>query len=159
MVNLSDKQLLELAQYAFVRMDGAWFLALAREMGVETAFRMDVEAWKQFSYVFGKRIRKEFIPEPVWPDSFLECMEILTRILKIEGREVEIDKGTITVRVTDCEVQKAIAKAGVADCGIATIATYKGVAMGLFGKEIEISVEHTKNLNQGDPFCEVVIAR
>ncbi len=158
-MNLSDKQLLELAQYAFVRMDGAWFLALARELGVETAFRMDVEAWKQFSYVFGKRVRKAFIPEPVWPESFLECMDILTRILKIEGREVVIDRGSITVRVTDCEIQRAIAKAGVADCGIATMATYKGVARGLFGKDMEISVEHTRNLNQGDPFCEVVITR
>lgn len=158
-MKLSNEQLLELAQYAFVRMDGAWFLALARELGVETAFKMDVEAWKQFSYVFGKRIRKEFIPEPVWPESFLETMEILFRILKIEGRKVEIDKGTITVRVTECEVQKAIAKAGVADCGIATIASYKGVARGLFGKEVEISVEHTKNLNQGDPCCEVVITK
>ena len=158
-MKLSNEQLLELAQYAFVRMDGAWFLALARELGVETAFKMDVEAWKQFSYVFGKRIRKEFIPEPVWPESFLETMEILFRILKIEGRKVEIDKGTITVRVTECEVQKAIAKAGVADCGIATIATYKSVAWGLFGKEVEISVEHTKNLNQGDPCCEVVITK
>ncbi|MFC1580367.1 DUF6125 family protein [Thermodesulfobacteriota bacterium] len=159
MVDLSNEQLLELAQFAFVRMDGAWFLALARELGVETAFKMDVEAWKQFSYVFGKRIRKEFIPDPVWPESFMEAMEILTRILKIEGREVEIDQDNITIRVTDCEVQKAIAKAGVADCGIATIATYKGVARGLFGKDMEISVEHTKNLNQGDPFCEVVITR
>lgn len=51
MVNLSNEQLLELAQFAFVRMDGAWFLALARELGVETAFKMDVEAWTQFSYV------------------------------------------------------------------------------------------------------------
>ena len=158
-MKLSDAQLLELAQYAFVRMDGAWFLALARELGAETAFKMDVEAWKQFSYVFAKRIRTELIPEPVWPESFLETMEILTRILKIEGREVEIHEGRITVRVTECEVQKAIAKAGVADCGIATIASYKGVARGLFGKEVEISVEHTKNLNQGDPCCEVVITK
>ena len=159
MVNLSNEQLLELAQYALVRMDGAWFLALARELGVETAFKMDVEAWTQFSYVFGKKIRKDFIPEPIWPASFLDAMKILTRILKIEGREVEIQKGRITVRVTDCEIQKAIAKAGVADCGIATIATYKGIAKGLFGKEVDISVEHTRNLNQGDPYCEVVITK
>ena len=158
-MKLSNAQLLELAQFAFVRMDGAWFLALARELGVDTAFKMDVEAWTQFSYVFGKKIRKEFIPEPIWPESFMEAMKILTRILKIEGREVKIARDTITVRVTDCEIQKAIAKAGVADCGIATIATYKGVARGLFGKDMEISVEHTRNLNQGDPYCEVVITR
>ena len=63
------------------------------------------------------------------------------------------------MRVTDCEVQKAIAKAGVADCGIATMATYRGVARGLFGKDMQISVEQTRNLNRGDPLCEVVITR
>ncbi|MBW1643510.1 MAG: hypothetical protein JRJ76_11785, partial [Deltaproteobacteria bacterium] len=59
----------------------------------------------------------------------------------------------------DCEIQKAIAKAGIADCGIVTIQTYQGIAAGLFGKEFNISVEHTRNLNHGDKCCEVVIAR
>jgi hypothetical protein len=57
-MKLSDKQLLEIMQYAFVRMDGAWFLALARKFGKETAWEMDVEAWKQFSYIFGKKIER-----------------------------------------------------------------------------------------------------
>jgi hypothetical protein len=76
---LSEREMLELAQFAFARMDGAWFLALARELGTEAAWKMDVEAWKQFSYVFGK--------------------------------------------------------------------------------DMKISVEHTKNLNRGDELCEVVISK
>ena len=36
-MNLSTEQLLEIAQYSFVRMDGAWFLALAGKLGKETA--------------------------------------------------------------------------------------------------------------------------
>lgn len=156
---LSEREMLELAQFAFARIDGAWFLALARELGTEVAWRIDVEAWRQFSHVFGKRIRKDFIPEPVWPESFLEAMAILSKILKIEDRTVIVESGVITVRVTDCEMQKAIAKAGVADCGIATIVTYQGIAQGLFGKDMKISVEHTKNLNRGDELCEVVISK
>ena len=65
----------------------------------------------------------------------------------------------MTFRVNDCEMQKTIAKAGVADCGIATMQTYEGVARGLFGKDTEITVEHTKNLNHGAEYCEVVVTK
>jgi Family of unknown function (DUF6125)/L-2-amino-thiazoline-4-carboxylic acid hydrolase len=158
-MNLSAEKLLEIAQYSFVRLDGAWFLALARRFGKEIAWEMDIEAWKQFSYVFGKRIRKEIIRDPAWPGSFLQALEILSKILKIEGRKVIIESDRITVQVTDCENQTAIAKAGIADCGIATVQSYQGLAKGLFGKEMEIFVRHTKNLNQGDDCCEVVVSR
>lgn len=157
-MNLSTEQLLEIAQYSFVRMDGAWFMALARKLGKEVAWEMDVEAWKQFSYVLGKKIRKEIIPHPVWPESFLDALEILSKVLKIEGRKVYVESDAITVQVTDCENQKAIAKAGIADCGIVTVHTYEGLMRGLFGKEMDVLVQHTKNLNQGDDCCEVVIS-
>jgi predicted hydrocarbon binding protein len=158
-MKLSAEQLLEIAQYSFVRLDGAWFLALAGKFGKETAWEMDIEAWKQFSYVFGKKIRKDFIPHPVWPDSFLEALGILSTIMKMEGRTVSVESDTITVRITDCETQRAIAKAGIADCGIATVQSYQGLIRGLFGKEMDALVHHTKNLNQGDDCCEVVISR
>jgi hypothetical protein len=113
-MNLSTEQLLEIVQYSLVRIDGAWFMALARKLGKETAWEMDVEAWKQFSYVLGKKIRKDMIPNPVWPKSFLEALEILSKIMKIKG---------------------------------------------LFGKEMDVFVQHTKNLNQGDDCCEVVVSK
>ena len=158
-MNLSTEQLLEIAQYSLVRIDGAWFLALAGKLGKETAWEMDVEAWKQFSYVFGKKIRKDIIPNPVWPESFLDALAILSKIMKIEGRKVFVESDTITVQLTDCENQKAIAKAGIADCGIATVYTYQGLMKGLFGKEMDVFIQHTKNLNRGDDCCEVVISR
>lgn len=158
-MDLTDKQMMEIAQHSFGRMDGAWFLALARKFGIETAWEMDVEAWKQFSYVFGKNIRKNYIQNPVWPDSFFDTMEIFGKVLKIEGREVSINGDEIVVRVTDCEIQKSIAKAGIADCGIVTIQTYQGIINGLFNNEISIKVEHTKNMNQGAEYCEVIITK
>lgn len=158
-MNLSSEQLLQVAQYSLVRLDGAWFLALAKKLGKELAWEMDIEVWKQFSYLFGKKVRRDIIPNPVWPESFLQALEILSKILKIEGRKVIIESDTITVQVTDCENQRAIAKAGIADCGIATIHSYQGLAKGLFGKEIELIVRHTKNLNQGEDCCEVVVSR
>lgn len=158
-MKLTDQDIISLLQYSFVRLDGAWFLSLAESHGVGTAWDTDVEVWKRFSYLFGKKIRQEHIPEPVWPESFIEIMEIFAKVLKIEGREVTVKSDCLVVQVTDCETQKAIAKANVADCGIATIQTYQGLVRGLFAKEIEIDVEHTKNLNRGDPYCEVIIRR
>jgi len=140
-------------------LDGAWFLALARKLGKEVAWEMDVEAWKQFPYVFGKKIRQNVIPHPVWPESFLAAMEILSKILKIEDHEVLVESDIITIRVTGCETQKAIAKAGIAHCGIVTVQTYQGIMRGLYGKETDAFVQHTKNLNLGDDCCEVVISR
>ena len=158
-MNLSAEKLLLIAQYSLVRLDGAWFLALAKKLGKEIAWEMDIEVWKQFSYLFGKKIRKDIIPDPIWPESFLEALEILSKILKIEGRKVIIESDVITIQVTDCENQRAIAKAGIADCGIATVQSYQGLAKGLFGKEMEVLVRHTKNLNQGDDCCEVVVSK
>ena len=158
-MNISQEQMMEIAQHAFTRMDGAWFLALAKKFGIKTAWEMDVEAWKQFSYVFGKNLRKNYIKDPVWPESFLAALDIFSTVLKIAGREVSMSGDQITVRITDCETQKAIAKAGVADCGIVTVQSYEGIISGLFDKDIDVHVAHTKNLNHGDDCCEVIITR
>ncbi|MCU0845054.1 MAG: DUF6125 family protein [Spirochaetes bacterium] len=154
---LSAEELLKIAQYAFVRMDGAWFLSLAKKHGIQEAWEMDVEAWSQFSYVFGKYLRKNVITEPAWPEGFLGALDILSEVLGIAGRSVELRDGEIIVRVTECQTQKAIAKAGVADCGIVTVQTYQGLARGLFGGDAVVEVRHTKNLNRGDGVCEVVV--
>jgi hypothetical protein len=86
-------------------------------------------------------------------------MEILSAILKIEGREVIEDGDQIIVKVTDCETQRMIARAGIADCGIVTVETYEGMVRGLFDNNIKVRIDHVKNLNHGDDCCEVVITR
>jgi hypothetical protein len=75
---------------------------------------------EQFSYAFGKKIKKDIIPRPVWPESFLDALESLSKILKMEGHKLLVESDAVTVRVTDWEIRKAIAKAGIADCGIVT---------------------------------------
>jgi hypothetical protein len=157
MKNLTNDTILNLARLSVGRLDGAWFMAVAKKYGIEAAWEMDVEAWKQFSYVMGKNLRKNIITEPIWPESFLDALEIGMNLLGMRGRSVSMEGNVIIVRVTDCDIQKAVAKAGIVDCGIATVETYKGMAHGLFGKETDIVVRHTKNLNHGDDCCEVMI--
>jgi hypothetical protein len=37
-MNLSTGQLLEIAQYSLIRLDGAWFMALTGKLGEKTAW-------------------------------------------------------------------------------------------------------------------------
>lgn len=159
LMEFTDKEIMDLMQFSFTRLDGAWFLSLAKKMTIEDAWEVDVDAWSHFAYVFGKKVRKDYIPNPVWPESFIDTVYLLSKVLKAEGREVSIEDDKIAIRVTDCEIQKMIAKAGIADCGIVTLHTYDGIIRGLFAGEIDVESQHTKNLNHGDECCEVVIAK
>ena len=49
MKNLTNDTILNLARLSVGRLDGAWFMAVAKKYGIEAAWEMDVEAWKQFS--------------------------------------------------------------------------------------------------------------
>ncbi len=158
-MKLTDEQLLDLSQYTFIRMDGAWFISSAKKFGIQTAWEMDIEAWTQISYLLGKRIRKNHIPEPVWPASFLDAIEIFSKMFQREGRSIQVEGDSVVIRAEECETQKAIAKAGIADCGIVTIQSYKQLVKGLFANEVEVDVAHTKNLNHQADCCEVVITK
>ncbi len=158
-MKLTPEQMLEMSQYTFIRMDGAWFMAAAKKYGIDAAWNMDIEAWKQLTYLLGKKIRNTYIPEPVWPGSFIDAMEIFSTMVNIQGRTVIVDGDSVIIRATECETQKAIAKAGIADCGIVTIESYKNLVKGLFHKDFEVDVAHTKNLNHQADCCEVIVTR
>lgn len=58
-------------------------------------------------------------------------MEIFSNVLRIEGRKLSFNGDQIIFRMTNCETQKAIAKASVVDCGIVTVQSYEGITNGL----------------------------
>lgn len=158
-MKLTPDEILDMSRYTFIRMDGAWFMSVAKKYGIDAAWEMDIEAWKQLSYLLGKRIRKNHIPEPVWPESFIDAVEIFSTMVNIQGRSVVIDGNSVIIRATECDTQKAIAKAGIADCGIVTVESYQNIVRGLFQKELEVDVVHTKNLNHKEDCCEIVITK
>ena len=43
-MDLSNEKLIDVAQFAISRLDGAWFTAVAKEIGVDTTWKMDVAA-------------------------------------------------------------------------------------------------------------------
>src|SRR4030042_4155858 len=97
MKNLTNDAILNLARLSIARLDGAWFMAVAKKYGIEGAWEMDIEAWKQFSYVMGKNLRKNIITEPAWPGSFIDVLEIAMNLLGMRGRSVSIEGNAIIV--------------------------------------------------------------
>jgi len=76
-MDLSNEKLIDIAQFAISLLDGAWFMAVAKEIGVDTAWKMDIAAWKQFSYVFGKRLKKLF--HGCWQKGYFTGYSVLER--------------------------------------------------------------------------------
>lgn len=156
-MKLKTETILSICQHGFIRLDGAWFIAVAEKFGIATAWEMDIAAWKQFSYGFGKNLKIKYIPEPQWPESFFDAAELLYKILNVKGRMFTVKNDEIIMRASECEIQKAVAAAGIADCGILTQIVLQHLAKGLFGKEINFTVEQLKKMPDGDPYCEALI--
>ena len=72
-MKLTDTQMIEIAQHAFTRMDGAWFLALAKKFGIQTAWEMDVEAWKQLFLCFWQEPSEELSSRSRLAGEFFGC--------------------------------------------------------------------------------------
>lgn len=58
-INVTDDELMKISQMSFVRMDGAWFMAVAKANGIQAAWEMDVEAWKQFPMSWGRILKSQ----------------------------------------------------------------------------------------------------
>jgi hypothetical protein len=60
MKNLTNDMLLDLARLSLVRLDGAWFMAVAKKYGIEAAWEMDVEASKTVFLCCGKESQEKY---------------------------------------------------------------------------------------------------
>ena len=55
-MNWSAEQLLDIAQYSLIRLDGAWFMAMAGRLGKETAWDVDVDCALQVAMCLSEGI-------------------------------------------------------------------------------------------------------
>jgi len=110
---VSPKELLELCSRSINTMDGLWFLAVESEYGFETALELDLEVWRNFSLIHGKRlvrllgIRKD---DPV--EAFVKLVQ--GDPLKFAWKsEIEMltDQRAV-LRRTVCQPQEARLRAG-----------------------------------------------
>ncbi len=153
------KTLLDLAVYAFLRLDGAWFLASAEKFGVEAATELDVKALESFSERLGKKIATTLKLRGEFRDELPIVMKIQNTIMNAKTEITPVDENRFMLRTVDCEVWKMIRKkwtSETAPCYKVTKASISGLLRGAFpGTRFE--VVQKRLIPKGDPCCEVEI--
>ena len=151
--------LLDLASYAFLRLDGAWFMAAAERFGVEAATELDIKAWEMFSERLGRRIVSVANLQGEFSQIVPKLMKYQNKLMNMNTEIKVCSKTKVIHTVLDCEVWKMVSKVWTretAPCHKVTQASIRGLLKGAFpGKEFIIN--HTKKIPLGDPCCELEI--
>lgn len=158
-IELSLEELLELTRYAFLRLDGAWFMASVEKLGLETATELDVKAWEMFSERLGKKIASLTDLKGDFSQTLPKLMKIHHVLMKMNSEIEVISESKMVHRVLECEVWKMVQKVWPKDaipCHKVTLASIRGLLKGAF-PETEFILEHTKKIPLGDPCCEIEI--
>ncbi len=159
--NVDTKTLLDLAIYAFLRLDGAWFLASAEKFGVEAATELDVKAWENFSERLGRKIATTLNLKGDFQAEFATVMKIQNKIMNMRAEITFVDKTKAGFRVIDCEVWKMVSKkwtSETAPCYKVTRASIQGLLRGAF-PNLKFEIVQKQLIPKGDPCCEVEITK
>ncbi|MHA2289483.1 MAG: DUF6125 family protein [Promethearchaeota archaeon] len=159
-IEIDLEELLELMRYAFLRLDGAWFIASAKKFGVEAATELDIKAWEMFSERLGKKIASITNLEGVLSQKLPKVLKIQHTLMNMNSEIEVINESKIIHRVLECEVWRMVQKVWSQDeipCHKVTLASIRGLLKGAF-PEKEFILEHKKKIPLGDPYCEIEIS-
>lgn len=115
--NLTKEELLTLLEMDsknFLAIDGTWFQSVENDLGMDAAIHHDYEAWKRFTVSEAKRIIQFLgLPENSGLDGLEKALPF-----RINNRnnncEIIRSGGKLIYRVTDCRVQTARRRKGMA---------------------------------------------
>jgi len=158
-IEIDSETLLELMRYAFLRLDGAWFMASAEKLGLEIATELDVKAWEMFSERLGKRIASITDLKGNLSQTLPKLMKIQNTLMNMNSEIEVLSESKVIHRVLECEVWKMVQKVwsqGEIPCHKVTLASIRGLLKGAF-PENDFILEHKKKIPLGEPCCEVEI--
>ncbi|MFW9950052.1 MAG: DUF6125 family protein [Candidatus Thorarchaeota archaeon] len=159
-IELDLEELLKLMRYAFLRLDGAWFMVSVEKLGLGTATELDVRAWELFSERLGKKIASITNLKGNFSQTLPKLIKIQHKLMNMNSEIKVIDENKIIHRVLECEVWRMVQKVWAHDaipCHKVTLASIKGLLKGAF-PEKEFILTHTKKIPLGDPYCEIEIS-
>jgi hypothetical protein len=165
LVNMKDieldlEELLELMRYSFLRLDGAWFMASAEKLGLETATELDIKAWEMFSERLGKKIASITNLKGHFSETVPKLMKVQHTLMNMNSEIKVINEEKMIHRVLECEVWRMVQKVWPQDaipCHKVTIASIRGLLKGAF-PEKEFILKFKKKIPLGDPYCEIEIS-
>lgn len=160
-LEINSEILLDLARYAFLRLDGAWFIAAAEKFGVEAATDLDIKAWEMFSERLAKKIVSKANLQGDFSQVFPTLLKIQNTLMNMNGEITLHGENKAILQVTDCEVWKMVSKIWTretAPCYKVTQASIRGMLKGAFPDK-EFVIKHNKKIPLGDSCCEVEILK
>lgn len=113
---LSKEKLIELIEiYAknWLALDGVWFQSVESKDGMAAAMEHDLEAWKRFTEIEARKLKKFLDLEEHAGIDGLEKALNFRFYANINQDEIIKDKNTLTYRVLKCRVQTARARKGM----------------------------------------------
>ena len=159
-IEIDSETLLELMRYAFLRLDGAWFMASVEKLGLEIATDLDVKAWEKFSERLGKKIASITNLKGNFSQTIPKLIKIQHTLMNMNSEIEVINENKMIHRVLDCEVWKMVQKVWTHDaipCHKVTLASIRSLLKGAF-PEKEFILKHKKKIPLGDPCCEIEIS-
>ncbi len=114
--SLSQEQLIDLIEaYAkdWLAMDGVWFQSVERKYGMEEAMFHDAEAWKVFTKVEARRIKRFLnLPDQAGLEGLQKALA-LRLYAHINQDEIRLERGALLYRTLQCRVQQARIRKGM----------------------------------------------
>ncbi len=159
-IELNLEELLELMRYAFLRLDGAWFIASAKLFGVEAATELDTKAWEMLSERLGRKIASITNLKGKFSQTLPKLMKIQHTLMNMNSEIEVINESKMIHRVLECEVWRMVQKVWAQDaipCHKVTLSSIRGLLKGAF-PEKEFILKFKKKIPLGDPYCEIEIS-
>ncbi len=92
----------------WLAIDGTWFQAVEKELGLEKAIEFDVAQWKRFTVIEAKRIMRRFnIPENGGITALVKALNYRVYANINVQETVEISENRCVFRMNNCRVQSA----------------------------------------------------
>jgi len=88
--------------------DGLWFQAAEKEFDLETAIKLDTEAWRRFSPIEAKRIKRLLnLPEQAGLQGLMQALDFrLYAFINVQAIE-QTAANVVELKMVDCRVQSA----------------------------------------------------
>lgn len=100
-------ELIDIYSKNWLAMDGVWFQSVERKFGMNEAMYHDIEAWKRFTVIEARRIKKFLkLPEHGGLKGLAKALS-LRFYANINQDEIIIRDNTLTYRTLECRVQTA----------------------------------------------------
>ncbi len=106
-------ELIEIYSVNWLAMDGVWFQSIEHKLGMDEAMHHDGEAWRRFTVIEARRIKKFLkLPDNAGLDGLKKALS-LRFYANINEDKTVIEGNTLTYSAINCRVQRARERKGM----------------------------------------------